>query len=471
MDGTELALAGIAEQARLLRSRAVSSGELVDTYLERIERIGPKVNPFTEVLAERATADAADADRRLAAGEEGPLLGVPVALKDEIDVEGLIATHGTACFESPASGNAAHWRRLREAGAVLLAKTTLPELAIFGFTETEAFGETRNPWDPERTPGGSSGGSAAAVAAGLVGAASASDGAGSIRIPAANCGLFGLKPQRGRISLAPEASHWLGLSVAGCVARRVRDVGLWLDVAAGAEPGDEHTAPPAGSFTAAAQRPPGRLRIAWSTKPPLVGLPSRLDDEVATALERFAETCRSLGHHTEQRDPDWGLIGGDLVNVFLKGIEAHYDTVPNRERLSSQTRDFKRMARLVPGPMLSFSLRRAAAHRRRINRIFDDFDMLLTPTTAAPAVEIGRWAKLDGLRTLLGMSRVYPYTLTWNYLGQPAAAIPAGLSDAGLPLSVQAVVPEGREDLLLSLGAQLESELAWPELVPELARA
>ncbi len=234
MEETELAFAGIARQAELLRAGEVTSAQLVELYLTRIERINPRLNAFTDVFADRAREAAAAADARIAAGEQAPLLGVPVALKDELEIEGLVTQHGTRAYSEPSTTDSAQWRRLRDAGAVLLARTTLPELAIVGFTETEAWGETRNPWGTGHTTGGSSGGSAAAVAAGLVGAASASDGGGSIRIPAANCGLFGLKPQRGRVSQAPLAQHWLGLTSSGCVSRRVADTALWLDVVAGA---------------------------------------------------------------------------------------------------------------------------------------------------------------------------------------------------------------------------------------------
>lgn len=471
MDGTELAYAGIARQAELLRAREVSSIELVELYLERIERVNPALNAFTDLLATGAREAAADADARIARGERAPLLGVPVALKDEVDAEGMVAQHGTAgAYEGPAGADAEQWRRLRAAGAILLGKTTLPELAIFGFTETEAWGETRNPWDPSRTPGGSSGGSAAAVAAGLVGAASASDGAGSIRIPAANCGLFGLKPQRGRVSLAPLPRHWLGMTASGCVSRRVIDTALWLDVTAGACAGDADRPPQhEASYVEAAGREPGRLCIAWSLKPPRILAPPILDPEVAEAVERMAGALAGLGHDVRQRDPDWGSVGNDAASLYLKGIEEDYDALAHPERLEPRTRGFKRLARLVPGPLLRRSQAREARHSARINATFDPCDVLITPLTGSAAVEIGRWAGRGALRTLIGMSRVYPYTGVWNYLGQPAAAVPAGINRDGLPLAVQLVAPPNREDLLLSLGAQLEAELGWPERRPPRA--
>jgi amidase len=473
MDRTELAFAGIASQAQLLRDRQVSSAELVDLYLERIDRINPKLNAFTDVFGDRARAAAAAADQRIGKGEAGegtPLLGVPVALKDEVDVAGLIAQHGTSAYSEPAAADAAHWRRLREAGAILLGKTTLPELAICGFTESETWGETRNPWRLSRTTGGSSGGSGAAVAAGLVGAASGSDGAGSIRIPAACNGLFGLKPQRGRVSLAPLAEHWLGLSVAGCLSRRVRDTALWLDVAAGAEPTDADPPPvPRGTYSEAAKRDPGKLRVCWSVKPPRALAPPIRDPEVEAAVERLAGVLDRLGHDVSERDPDWGMVGNDCANRYLRGIEADFDLVPHPERLEQRTRGFKRLARLVPDPLLRRSLAAEARHADRINRIFDHCDVLLTPVTSIPPVEIGHWAGRGAMRTLLGMSRVYPHTIVWNYLGQPAASIPAGITEDGMPLAVQVIAPPNREDLLISLGAMLEAEIGWPDQVPPLA--
>src|SRR5688500_11608172 len=263
MERDELAFAGVVRQAELIRSGEVSSRELVELYLERIERLDPELNAFRKVMAERALVDAQQADGRRGAGDERPLLGVPIAVKDSEDVAGELTTWGTAAHGGPAQRDNDLVARLRAAGAVILGKTNLPELAIMGATEGPAFGVTRNPWDTDRTPGGSSGGSGAAVAAGLCAAASGSDGAGSIRIPAANCGLVGLKPQRDRISLAPLTGHWYGLSAAGFLTRTVADTALLLDVAA--------ARPSAPSYAEEASRDPGRLRVALSVKPPAPG--------------------------------------------------------------------------------------------------------------------------------------------------------------------------------------------------------
>jgi len=400
------------------------------------------------------------------------LLGVPIALKDEVDVEGELTTHGTAGFDRPAAADSSHYRRLREAGAVLLGKTTLSDLAIWPFTETEPWGETRNPWDPARTPGGSSGGSAAAVAAGLVGAASASDGGGSIRIPASYCGLYGLKPQRGRISLSPEPEHWLGLSVTGCLARRVADTALWLDVTAGPEDGDADVPPaPDVTYAEAAARPPGNLRIAWSVSTPRALAPPIMAGEIVEAVGDAGRILASLGHSVEQRDPDWGWIGNDVAPRFLGGIADHGQHVDHPERLEPRTRGMLRMGGALPAGIVRRSRANEPKHAERLNRIFEDFDVLITPVTGIPAPSIGHWAGRGALRTLLGVSRGYPSAIPWNYTGQPAASIPLPpASPGGMPRAFQVVVPPNREDLLLSLSAQLEAEIGWPERFPEEMR-
>ncbi len=467
MDSAELVRSGIFRQAELIAAGEVSSRELTEACLERIAKLDPRLNAFRVVTAERARERADEADRQRAAGERLPLLGVPVALKDNLDVAGELTTHGTLGFDRPATADGEHARRLREAGAVLIGKTNLPELAIWGFTETEGWGITRNPWDPSRSPGGSSGGSAAAVAAGMVGAASASDGGGSIRIPAANCGLFGLKPQRGRVSLHPDGEHWYGLSHGGCLTRRVVDTALWLDVASGSIPGDVHTPPPPeGPYVEAARRSPGKLRIAVSTKPLRAAAPPILDDRVATAIEATAGVLRDLGHDVFERDPAYGTVGNDFVPRYLAGVAKDFAGVPHPERLEARTRGFARMGRAIPARVLRSALGNEEKHARRINAIFEDVDILVTPTTGVPPIEIGRWAGRGALRTLLGMGRTYPYTPIWNYTGQPAASIPAPVPEGELPIGAMLVVPLNREELLLSLSAQLEAELAWPDRAP-----
>src|SRR6195952_694916 len=279
--------------------------ELVGQSLERIDRLDPELNAFRKVFADKAMLEAEQAEARRSAGDKRPLLGVPIAIKDEIDVAGEINTHGTDAFEVPAKADAEVVRRLREAGAIIVGLTLLPELAICGFTESATYGVTRNPWNRQRTPGGSSGGSGAAVAAGLVPIASAGDGAGSIRIPAACCGLFGLKPSRGRVSLAPRKEGWRGLAVEGCLSRSVIDTALWLDVVSGGSTEDEAPAPPAKPFVESVKESPGKLKVAWSTLAPRALAPPNVSDEVKQTTADAAAFLATLGHDVAPRDPDW----------------------------------------------------------------------------------------------------------------------------------------------------------------------
>ena len=471
MDAADLAFSGIARQAELVRAGEVSSRELVELYLDRIERLDPQLNSYRVVMAEKALADAGRADERRAGGEELPLLGVPLAVKDGVDVAGEVTTHGTGAFDVPATEDAEVVKRLRAAGAVIIGKTNLPELAIYGFTESKTWGVTRNPWDTGRTPGGSSGGSAAAVAAGLAAGAHASDGAGSIRIPATNCGLFGLKPQRGRVSMMPYAEHWKGLSVNGCVSRSVLDTALFLDVTAGRAAGDADSPPaPDRPYVDAARSSPGKLRIAWSAKPPrLLAPPARLEEPNRAALERTAELLASLGHEVEQQDPDYGGVGNDFTPLYFSGIREDVARVPHPERLEKRTRGFGRIGGLYAGWFIRRARRRSEHHAARINRMLVDHDVILTLVSGAPPVEVGRWDGRGALRTVMGMSSVYPYNGVWNYTGQPAAAVPAGFTDDGLPLSVQLVGRPNDEATLLSLAAQIEAERPWADRRPPVS--
>jgi amidase len=468
MDKLDLAFAGIARQAELVRSGEVSPSELVNLYMERIERHDRKLNTFRHVFAGEIVTAAEQAEQRR--GEEGlPLNGVPIAIKDTQDVAGDITTYGTAGFDRAVSRDSYVVKRLREAGAIVFGKTKLPELAIYGFTETKAWGITRNPWNTGRTPGGSSGGSAAAVAAGLIGAATASDGAGSIRIPASNCRLVGLKPSRGRVSLAPAAQHWHGLSVNGSVTRNVIDTALLLDVLAGNVPGDAHTAPqPHGSFVDAAKSEPGRLRIGWSLKPvralgkPVVG------EEVRAAVLGMAKTLEGLGHRVIERDPDYGSVGNVFRDHYIRGIHDDVEATPHPERLEPRTRSLGRLGGFVSDRRLARAVEKREDHGTRINRIFEEVDVLLTPVSTEPPIEIGRWAGEGALRTLLGMSKTYPYTGVWNLIGNPAITVPASLTENG-PVGVMLVGRPFDEGTLLSLAAQIEVERPWADDRPQVS--
>ena len=460
----EIAFAGAARIAEMVRGKEISPSELVDLYLARIARIEPKLNAFRTVLGERARADAKLAEERLAAGEEAPLLGVPIAIKDNVDYAGELTTHGTAAYGEPAREDSLVVRRLRDAGAVIIGKTNLPELAIYGFTESPTWGDTRNPWDPSRTCGGSSGGSGVAVAAGMSAIAHATDGAGSIRYPAAYCGLFGLKPQRNRVSLWPDREHWHGLSVSGCVSRTVMDTALYLDTVSGAEKGDFDAPPPLDRPLAeAARESPGKLRIACTTK---TILPVPKATEVIDGYEETIALLRSLGHEVIDAAPRLGALVTDFYPLYFRGIRDEARALPHPERLSDQTKGFVRAGRLFSDRRLAKVRERMPAAARRIQELWRDHDVLLTPATAQLPVEIGRWRGKGALRTINGMSNVYPYAAAWNYTGQPAATIPAGFTDSGLPRSVMLVARPNDEATLISLGAQIEAERPWADRRP-----
>lgn len=465
----QLAFAGAARQAEMVRAGEVSPTELVGLHLERIERLDPQLNSFRVVLAERAMLEAEQAEARIKGGDERPLLGVPIALKDSVDLAGELTTNGTDGFPDPAGADCEMVRRLREAGAIVVGKTLLPELAICGFTESATWGVSRNPWDPQRTPGGSSGGSAAAVAAGLVPIASASDGAGSIRIPAACCGVFGLKPQRGRVSLAPDREHWNGLLVNGCVSRTVLDTALWLDVVSGGSEEPGAPPPPERPFVEAARTAPGKLRIAFSSAPPRAVAPPTVSDEAKGTVSEMAEVLRALGHETAQQDPDWGMIANNMVPRYLRGVAEDFARVPRPERLERRTRGMAKLGGLIPEKVFEQARRGVEADAARVDAIFDNHDVLMTPVMGGTALPVRRWEGRNALWTLLGMSRFYPYCIPWNHLGNPSMAVPAGTAADGMPLSVQIVGRPGDEATLLSLAAQIEAERPWADRRPPIS--
>ena len=456
----DLAFAGVARLGELLRARQVTPRELTEFYLARIERLNPTLHAFISVRPERALAEADVALKRLQAGERGALIGIPVAIKDNLDLAGEVTTHGTAGPHAAASADSEAIRRLRNAGAIILGKTALCELAAWGhFTASAAYGITRNPWNPQRSPGGSSGGSAAAVASGMAPVALGSDGGGSIRIPAAFCGLFGLKPQRGRIPLAPLSDHWYGCTVLGALGRSVLDVAT-VDDAISAAPDGSPTA--LDSLAQAARRDPGRLRIAVSVKPAIPGVkPSR---ESLAAIEQTAELLRSLGHEVDEHK----LAHPQLLTTFTPRWAAGIrdDALTYGDRLEPRTRRMAATGRRLGGRALKRSLKREAAVAQRLNAVFDTYDLVMTPVTAAPPpdAEISRDA--GALRTFNQASPYVCYTPTWNYIGQPAASIPAGFDDDGLPRAIQLAGPADSEPTIVSLAAQMEAASAWHEPRP-----
>ncbi|MEU9031787.1 amidase [Streptomyces sp. NPDC048383] len=467
MDDRELVFLGAARQAELVRAGKVSARRLVEATLRRAERLD-RLGAFRVLLGERALAEADARDAALAAGgpdAAGPLLGVPVAIKDELDVAGEVTGFGGAANLTPAPHDAEAVRRLRAAGAVIIGKTTMPEFGQWPFTESAAHGWARNPWNPARTTGGSSGGSAVAVAAGLAGAALGGDGGGSIRIPAACCGLFGLKPQRGRVPTAPHPHLWYALGTIGPLTRTVLDSALLYDVLSGPAEGDRWAARPAPtSFVHAASTEPGRLRIGYSAAPAVPGV--RPHPEHVAALADTVRILRELGHDVREVDPRYPDTTAAFAAQFCGGVRAEAAAVERPELLERRTRGTLRLARLAPEAVVERAVRAGERLAKRAGRCFAGADLLLTPTLAARPRRVGA---LDGVGAVGATVRSLPmiaYTALWNVTGHPAASVPAGFGSDGLPLAVQLVGREHQETTLLQVAAQLEAVRPWAHRTP-----
>jgi amidase len=463
VEPSDVAFAGAAEQARMLAAGTITAPALLETYLERIARCDPQLRAYRVVLTDSARAEAAAAQRGLDAGERLPLLGVPVAIKDDVDIAGQTTTYGTSAHGPAATRDAEVVQRLRDAGAVIIGKTAVPELMMLPYTESLTYGATCNPWDTSRTPGGSSGGSAAAVAAGLVPLALGSDGGGSIRIPSSWCGLFGLKPQRDRISLAPHNEAWCGLSVNGPIARSVTDAALFLD-ATTTVPG------PNGGFVTATAQNPGRLRIAVSAKvpPPLL---VRCGKAQRAAVDEAGALLRDLGHEVISRDPDYPptAILGHYLPRYFRGISDDARSLPHPERLEARTRAMTRIGRLISDRRMAAVRERDAPVIARIQSIFDDVDVVVTPGTATGPPRIGAYQRRGAVSSLLMVAALVPYFEMWNLTGQPAAVVPWGLDGTGLPLSLQLVGRPYAEATLLALSAQIEAARPWAHRRPPVS--
>jgi Asp-tRNA(Asn)/Glu-tRNA(Gln) amidotransferase A subunit family amidase len=460
----ELAFTPALDQAALVHAGEVSPLELVELYLERIERLDPQLNAYVTVDADGARAAAQ-------APVEGPFRGVPIPIKDLNETAGLRTTYSCRAFaDYVPKADAAVVRRIRDAGFVIIGKTNTPELGSIGMTESELNGDCRNPWDVSRTPGGSSGGAACAVAAGLAPIAHASDGGGSIRIPASCCNLFGLKPSRGRISPAPYGSGSLGLGTSGPIARTVRDAAALLDVMTGYEPGDFYVAPaPERPFFAEAGEDPGRLRIAVTTDPP-VDVP--VDPACRAAVAAAAILLSELGHDVIEATPAWR--SDDTIEQFTRiwQIGPAVSGVEDLSLLEPLNRMLAENARTTTSPEAATAVMRLQALTRQIVAFWSDVDIVVTPTLALPPVPIGwTWDGADG-DTRVAFSRQWqwtPFTAIVNVTGQPAMSMPLHRSDDGLPIGVQMIGPAFGEAMLIRLAAQLEDARPWADARPALS--
>jgi amidase len=444
---TDLWALSALETAKLVQQRTISPVELVQAQLDRIAAVEPLINAFQVVRSEAALSEAAALANRANLADL-PLAGVPVAIKDNIAVAGEPTRMGSAATSSaPATADDRLVRRLRAAGCVVIGKTQLPELAIWPFTESAAFGATRNPWDHRRSPGGSTGGGAAALVSGMAPLALGSDGGGSIRIPAACCGAFGFKPGRGLVPIAGDGTeHWFGLTEFGPIARTVADAALMLDVLS-------------GRLSYRDPRPPEQpIRIAFSDRHPLPG--AKASPRVADELDSLAAMLRNTGHSLVKESPRYPLTLGLRFNArWLSGIAqdaAGLDLAAVEPRTAQ-------MVKL--GKFLSGRVRPASADPfgRRMARWFGDYDALITPTLTKGADRVGAWDGAGWVKTMLGVANQI-YTPQWNIAGLPAASIPFGHDDDGLPIGIQLIGPAGSEFRLLSLAAQIEELRPWPRL-------
>lgn len=460
----DLAFAGPGKLADLVRRQEVHPRELVELCLRRIEALNQRLNAFRVVLAEEATAAAETAPT------DGILAGVPIAIKGDTPVRGHPTMRGSRSYGTAEPQDAEVVRRLRAAGAIPIGITNVPELMIWPWTASAATGVTRNPWDLDRTTGGSSGGSAAAVAAGMVPCATGSDGGGSIRIPAACCGLVGIKPTRGRVSMQPVGAAWLGLSTFGGLARTVKDSALLLDAMRGTVDGDRYTAPEfEGSYVDAATSPPGRLRIAVSRKLP-PGIMAKLSQDQRGAWEGTAALLRELGHEVIERDPAYGTGGLVFTQTWVRGVYEESRQVPDPSVFERSTRGMAAAGRLVSerrAQKLQGEVR--ARLTERILALWSEVDVVMTPGLATTAIPAEGGYGRGALAAFNIAARFTPWTAAFNVTGQPAIAIPAGQGADGLPLSVQLVGRIGAEDVLYSLAGQLEDARPWADRRPSVA--
>jgi amidase len=441
------------EQADLVRDGEVTPAELLELYLGRIERLDPELNAFVTVCEASEPAD-------------GPFRGVPLPIKDLSETAGIRTTFSSRAFaDYVPEFDSAVVRRLKEAGFVVLGKTNTPEFGLTAVTESELNGPCRNPWDTARTPGGSSGGAAASVAAGLAPAAHGSDGGGSIRIPSSCCGLFGIKPARGRVSAAPYGGLE-GFSTSGPIARSVLDAAALLDVMAGYETGDPYWAPPPERpFSEEVGADPGLLRVALTTTPPI---DAPVAAECAAAAQDAATLLEELGHSVEEATPPWREAG--LLPMFMKAwavIPALNDGPP--ELFEPETRALIEAASQLNAVEYVRATTGLRELTRRIAGFLSGYDLLLTPTLAQPPVAIGALEDDDPWVQFANAGRFTPFTQVANITGLPAVSLPLSWSDDGLPIGVQLVGRPAGEAGLIRVSAQLEEARPWRDRRPPLS--
>lgn len=456
MTSLDLLVHDATGQAEMVRSGEAEARSLIEATLRRIDRLDGGINAYRVVMADSAIADAKRIDGLSDAERASlPMAGVPVAIKDDTDVEGQTTAWGSAADRGICEKDSDVVARLRAAGAVIIGKTNVPELTLWPWTSSERWGVTRNPWSTERTPGGSSGGSAAAVSAGMAALALGSDGGGSVRYPAGLTGLVGLKPQRDRIPVGPEHhSSWHGLLVLGPLTRSVRDAALCLDIASESRN--------ASVFRDAVRAPPERLRVAVSTNPP-PGTQASLSSTGRDAVDTASTLLAELGHSVVQVDLDYGglaCLWNSTVRL-LAGVRDDVATMPDRRDLEHRTRAVARLGSLLPTRSLREALRRQEAIADSINAVFARADLVLTPLCASPAPRLDDCPTRGAMRSLR-KANTSAWLAPWNVIGQPGIAVPIGTDEDGIPTAIHLAGRFQDEATLLALAAEIEANRPFP---------
>jgi amidase len=457
----------MTELAARIRARDLSPVEVTEHYLRRAQELGDQVGAFFTVAADQALDQARAAEKAAGAGDDKPLLGVPVPVKDLNFVEGMPITLGSALFKdfiAPQDDHVA--MAIRAAGAVIYGKTATPEFGLPCYTETDVGAPARTPWDLTRSAGGSSGGAAAAVAAGLAPAAQGSDGGGSIRIPASVCGLFGIKPTRGRVSQGPLLPDLAGLSVSGPIARTVADAALLLDVLAGNHPGDMYTLPaPNRPFLSYAFTEPPRLRIARTLDHAVEG--ADVHPDCVRAYEDASALLAELGHEVE-----------DIASPFDLSTVRHFETLwytmallapvdPSDEpRLRPLTRYLRGRGAAISAAQLIEAQAALQSATRAALTALSGYDAILTPTLAQPPAKVGWFEEVDPAENFERQKAFTPFTAVYNVSGQPAVSVPLYWNQADLPIGVMLAGRMGEEATLIELAAQLERARPWRDRHP-----
>jgi amidase len=463
------------ELAAAIRSRELSPVAVTDHYLSRIADKNAAVGAYFTVTDDLARDQARAAEKAVADADDPvllpPLTGVPIPIKDLNMVAGVRQTFGSVVFaDNVAPQDDYVTGAIRAAGAVIIGKTATPEFGLPCYTETEIGPPARTPWDLARSAGGSSGGAAAAVATGLAPAAHGNDGGGSIRIPASLCGLFGIKPSRGRISNAPLMPDLMGLTTEGPIARTVADAALLLDVMTGSQPGDMYVQPPlpeGETFAGYAAREPVRLRIGRTLAHP-VGEGAVHPDCVA-AYEEASTLLAGLGHEVEEITQPFGAEVVPAFETLWYSMATLVPIAPEDEpRLRPLTRYLRERGREVSAADLLFSQAYLQIVMRTALPALNAFDAILTPTLASPPAEVGYFEQVEPAENFARQERFTPYTALYNVSGQPAVNVPLHWTPAGLPIGVMLAGRMGAEGTLISLSAQLEAARPWRHRHPPL---